>query len=95
MGGARDERPSRLEGQPLKTDLAESHARAASNGLTLELGDREWGALWPGKRVASAHLMRGRDQVAGCAMTYSDEAGQKRALSFCASQVYKTPDRVA
>lgn len=74
---------------------AEAHARAASNGLTLELGDRDAGSVWPGASFAFAHLMRGREQVSGSMHSYRDEAGRKRALRFCAEQVFNTPDRVA
>lgn len=74
--------------------LAEAEARAARNGLTLELGDTDAGSAWPGVRYASVHLMRGREQVAGIAHSYRDDASKQRALSFCLAWVYKTPARV-
>jgi hypothetical protein len=73
-------------------DVAEAEARAARNGLTLEYGDHEAGAAWPGARFVSVHLMRGAEQVAGMAHSYHDDAGRERALSFCAKQVFYAPE---
>lgn len=72
--------------------IVQAEACAARNGLTLETGDTDLGATWPGKRMASVRLMNGRDQVASFAMTYTGEAHRERALRFCAERVFNRPD---
>jgi hypothetical protein len=74
-------------------NLAEAEARAARNGLRLEVGDVDAGPVWPGVRYASVHLFSGRDQVASMARTYRDDAGKERALQFCSKQVFNRPVR--
>lgn len=71
---------------------AEAEARAKRNGLTIEYGDGPAGAGWPGVGFVSVHLMRGREQVAGMAFSYRDDAGRERALSFCAKRVFYAPE---
>jgi hypothetical protein len=68
-----------------------AHARAARNGLTLELGEVDAGCAWPGKRYASVRLMSGRDVIAAVSHSYHDEASKQRALSICCERVYFRP----
>lgn len=75
----------------LERGLAKARERASRNGLTLEVGDGPAGPAWKSTRFASVHLMRGSEQVAGCARSYHDEASKRRALSFCADQVFNRP----
>lgn len=71
--------------------IAAAEARAARNGLTVEVRDTDAGCAWPGHRYASVHLMRGREQVGAAVMSYHDEASKQRALCDCAERVYKRP----
>lgn len=78
----------------LKRGLAKARERAARNGLSLELNDQAIGSAWPGKRMASAHLMEGRKQVASFAQSYGGKTSKEQALSICVERVYNRPDRV-
>ena len=71
----------------------EAEARAARNGLTLEVGDQDGGCAWPAVRYATVRLMRGREVVAAVTHSYRDDASKKRALSFCLERVYNRPER--
>ena len=75
------------------TTLAEAHARAARNGLMLEVRECEIGRAWPGKSWLQVWLMDGRQQVSGAAMTFGCEASKARALSVCLERVYNRPAR--
>jgi hypothetical protein len=75
----------------LKAKVAEATSRAGRNGLTLELGDQAGGAAWPGKRFASAHLMRGSEQVAGYAHSYQEGTSEHEALLSCLDRVFNRP----
>lgn len=70
---------------------AEAEARAARNGLTLEVGDVDAGCAWPGRRYAMVRLMNGREMIAAMTMSYRDEASKQRALCVCAERVYYRP----
>lgn len=78
----------------LERGLQRARDRARRNGLTLEFGDHAAGAVWPGKRYASAALMDGEKMIASFTQSYSDEASRQRALSSCAERVYIRPDGV-
>lgn len=63
---------------------------ALAHGLVLDWDDVGWPAM--GWRIASLRVLKGGRVVARAAQTYRDEAGKKRALSFCANVVFHRPD---
>lgn len=80
-----------MEGD-VRMTVDDARARAARNGLALEVGDTDCGPAWPGVRYAVVRLMDGRKMVAAATHSYTDDASKKRALSICAERVYNRPD---